>query len=102
MAEVAKTASRADGIDVQLRDCAVTWLEDRTALIGCASGQLLVATLPLEGGSVRRILVLLILTCSSCFACACKIASGQASLLTYTGDLTFDVVSEEFLRKHSS
>jgi hypothetical protein len=57
VAELAKTAPRADGIDVQLTECVSSWLDSRTTLIGCASGHLLVATVPSEGGIVRRIMV---------------------------------------------
>ncbi len=55
MAEVARDAPRAVGIDQQLDQCSFAWLEARGVLVGTASGQLLVATLPQEGGSVKRI-----------------------------------------------
>lgn len=53
----AKGAPRAEGVDVGLGGARVAWLDARTALIGTAGGQLLAATLPLSGGTVRRIQV---------------------------------------------
>ena len=54
---MAKTAPRAEGIDAELDAARVAWLDDRTAVIGTKSGQLLAATLAVEGGAVRRIRV---------------------------------------------
>ncbi len=55
---VAKSAPRAEGIDVELDAARIGWLDERTAMIGAKSGQLLAATLAAEGGSVRRIQVM--------------------------------------------
>lgn len=42
---------------MELDAARVAWLDARTAVIGAKSGQLLAATLPLDGGTVRRIQV---------------------------------------------
>ncbi len=55
--EAAKKAPRAEGIDQRLSGCTFAWLSARSALVGTAAGELLAATLPLEGGSVKRIQV---------------------------------------------
>ncbi len=55
---MAKSAPRAEAIDVELDAARIGWLDARTAMIGAKSGQLLAATLAAEGGSVRRIQVM--------------------------------------------
>ena len=52
---MAKSAPRAEGIDAELDIARVTWLPGGTALLLLRSGQMLLASLQVEGGVVRRI-----------------------------------------------